>query len=202
MLQPSPALFLRLSWTFLKAQTHAAFELDFNLVETRIVSKLHTRINHSWYIVSCGGRGGRARFTPVSTSGATGKQAARLEEKTIACILTTLYMPREGVISVKSDLSAVWGLLTSSYLNLLLLSVPLGYMAQALRWAPLLRFGLVSSSHLTVAHGRSEPAWSCTAKQQMRCQAWLHHMSLQLASHVDCEIVRAFGAELSRCTLY
>lgn len=48
-----------------------------------------------------------------------------------------------GVIAVKGDVTAIWGLLTSSYLNVLLLSVPLGYLAHALNWAPLLRFSLV-----------------------------------------------------------
>ena len=52
---------------------------------------------------------------------------------------------RTGVIAVKGDVTAIWGLLTSSYLNVLLLSVPLGYLAHALSWAPLLRFSLVSS---------------------------------------------------------
>ena len=46
---------------------------------------------------------------------------------------------------MKGDVTAIWGLLTSSYLNVLLLSVPLGYLAHALKWAPLLRFSLVSS---------------------------------------------------------
>ena len=58
----------------------------------------------------------------------------------------TLRVPcAPGVISVKSDVTAIWGLLTSSYLNMLLLSVPLGYTAHALNWAPLLRFSLVST---------------------------------------------------------
>ena len=56
-----------------------------------------------------------------------------------------------GVISVKGDLTAIWGLLTSSYLNVLLLSVPLGYLAHAMNWAPLLRFSLVTSAPLPLA---------------------------------------------------
>ncbi len=74
---------------------------------------------------------------------------------------------------MKSDLTAVWGLLTSSYLNLLLLSVPLGYMAQALGWAPLLRFGLVSSIQ------RSEAAHPSTS-------GLIKSDGLHLAGHATC----------------
>ena len=62
---------------------------------------------------------------------------------------------------MKGDVTAILGLLTSSYLNLLLLSVPLGYLAQALQWAPLLRFGLVI---FAVLHsGMAAPAAHCRA---------------------------------------
>ena len=48
-----------------------------------------------------------------------------------------------GIVSLTGDTKAVWGLLTSSWLNLLLLSVPLGYAAHFLNWSPIARFSLV-----------------------------------------------------------
>ena len=63
-----------------------------------------------------------------------------------------------GVIAVKGDVTAIWGLLTSSYLNVLLLSVPLGYLAHALSWAPLLRFSLVISCFENVRDDRGSTA--------------------------------------------
>ena len=51
-----------------------------------------------------------------------------------------------GVIDVAADARAIWGLLMSSYMNLLLVAVPLGFAAQLLGWSAGLRFGLVSQS--------------------------------------------------------
>lgn len=42
-----------------------------------------------------------------------------------------------------ADARAIWGLLMSSYMNLLLVAVPLGFAAQLLGWSAGLRFGLV-----------------------------------------------------------
>jgi hypothetical protein len=50
-----------------------------------------------------------------------------------------------GTIDVAADAKAIWGLLMSSYMNLLLVAVPLGFAAQLLGWSAGLRFGLVSS---------------------------------------------------------
>ena len=44
-----------------------------------------------------------------------------------------------------SDLKAVAGLLTSSYLNLLLVAVPLGFASHFLGWPAWLRFTLVGA---------------------------------------------------------
>jgi hypothetical protein len=49
-----------------------------------------------------------------------------------------------GVIDVSADARAIWGLLMSSYMNLLLVAVPLGFAAQLLGWSAGLRFSLVS----------------------------------------------------------
>eukprot|EP00884_Botryococcus_braunii_P017948 jgi/Botrbrau1/4837/Bobra.0325s0048.1 len=42
--------------------------------------------------------------------------------------------PPPGWIAPKTDAAAVWHLFTSSYMNLLLVSVPLGFLAQYLNW--------------------------------------------------------------------
>jgi hypothetical protein len=46
-------------------------------------------------------------------------------------------------VDVAADARAIWGLLMSSYMNLLLVAVPLGFAAQLLGWSAGLRFGLV-----------------------------------------------------------
>ena len=48
-----------------------------------------------------------------------------------------------GVVDVAADARAIWGLLMSSYMNLLLVAVPLGFAAQLLGWSAGLRFSLV-----------------------------------------------------------
>jgi Ca2+:H+ antiporter len=47
-----------------------------------------------------------------------------------------------GVVSPMKDARAIWGLLMSSYMNVLLLAAPLGFAAHFLGWSALWRFGL------------------------------------------------------------
>lgn len=50
-----------------------------------------------------------------------------------------------GYFAPVSDAKAIAGLITSSYLNVLLLSIPFGFAAHFCGWPALLRFGLVST---------------------------------------------------------
>lgn len=56
-----------------------------------------------------------------------------------------------GAINVEADAKAIFGLLMSSYMNVLLVAVPLGFAAQIFGWSAGLRFGLVSAGARTTA---------------------------------------------------
>ncbi len=54
-------------------------------------------------------------------------------------------LPPAGVLSPMKDAKAIWGLLWSSCMNILLVAAPLGVAAHMLAWPATLRFGLVRS---------------------------------------------------------
>lgn len=53
-----------------------------------------------------------------------------------------------GWFAPKTDAVAVWRLFTSSYINILLISVPLGFLAKQVNWGAAAIFGLVPPSSL------------------------------------------------------
>lgn len=69
-----------------------------------------------------------------------------------------------GLLSFSTDVSAIWGLLVSSYMNLLLVAVPLGFAAQLLGWSAGLRFSLVRDIRILSVncHPKGEWSWNST----------------------------------------
>ena len=51
-----------------------------------------------------------------------------------------------GLLAPLSDAKAIWGLLVSSYMNVFLISIPLGFLAHFLSWGAVPVFVLVSTS--------------------------------------------------------
>ena len=97
-----------------------------------------------------------------------------------SCI--TLNYPCAGWIAPRTDAKAVARLFTSSWMNLLLLAVPFGWIAYFLHWNPIAIFVLVSPMMPMVSH------------------VFMHSMPSNLLAFL--KAVSGKGMHLSVATLY